>query len=171
MISFLDRHELARRDGTKVKPPSGRLVPMLRCVQPAPIHAPLLEHFPRKGAPRDWLAVRRHQGVFFLSVFFSRTRGLHLAKDRKRRVRKRHAVLTTPARHVLSSLRPLRRGSVRMTGPKKQGQNNRPDNSPSDPGDVGVYGLPFEDSLVEGHPTILTPLQRRHCSTARSGRL
>ena len=41
--------------------------------------------------------------------------------------------------------------SFRMTGPKKQGQNNRPYYSPAHPGDVRVGCLPFQDILVEAH--------------------
>ena len=43
------------------------------------------------------------------------------------------------------------RRSFRMTGPKKQGENNRPYYPPTHPRDVWVGCLPFQDLLVEAH--------------------
>ena len=49
--------------------------------------------------------------------------------------------------------------SPHSSRPKKDHQNNRPDNTPADPCDVRVSCLPFENLLMDGHQecSVLTP--------------
>ena len=62
---------------------------------------------------------------------------------------------------LASKLRPRRQQllSPHSSRPKKDHQNDRPDDTPADPCDVRVSRLPFENLLMEGHQecSVLTP--------------
>jgi hypothetical protein len=51
--------------------------------------------------------------------------------------------ITAPTTYTLKCLDLQNRRSLQSFGPKEEHQNNRPNNTPTNPSDVGVSRLPF----------------------------